>query len=102
MKEKRKAGLMVGCRGRVVRVASGIAFCFSFSVAACPRDARAAEPQAVQTAEQLANRAYDEHAAGKYPEAIASYLKAYELSNAGVILFNVATIYDRKLHEREL
>jgi tetratricopeptide (TPR) repeat protein len=53
-------------------------------------------------AEQLADEAYQLHASGKYPEAIAAYLKAYSASGAAVTLFNVATIYDRKLHEREL
>ncbi len=54
------------------------------------------------SAQQLADRAYELHAAGSYAAAIATYLKAYEASNAAVILLNVATIYDRKLHEREL
>src|SRR5258708_15957626 len=61
-----------------------------------------AQTDSAQTVEQLANLAYEQHAAGKYPEAIATYLKAYEISKAAEILFNVATIYDRKLHEREL
>jgi tetratricopeptide (TPR) repeat protein len=53
-------------------------------------------------AEALANEAYEQQAAGKFPEAISSYLKAFELSKSGVILFNVATLYDKKLHERDL
>jgi hypothetical protein len=60
----------------------------------------AATPAA--TAEQLAEQAYQEHASGKEAEAIATYLRAFELSHAGAILFNVATIYDRKLGERGL
>jgi hypothetical protein len=59
-------------------------------------------PAPAQTAEQLANEAYELHAAGKYAEAIAAYFKAYELSQASAILFNIATIYDRKMHERQL
>jgi tetratricopeptide (TPR) repeat protein len=54
------------------------------------------------SAQQLADRAYALHAAGNYAAAIATYLRAYEASSAGVILLNVATIYDRKLHEPEL
>jgi hypothetical protein len=69
--------------------------------AADPAPAGTAPAQA-QTAEQLANEAYELHAAGKYAEAIAAYFKAYELSQAGAILFNIATIYDRKMHERQL
>ena len=41
-------------------------------------------------------------AEGKHAEAIATYLKVYELSSASVVLLNIANIYDRKLHEREL
>ncbi len=55
-----------------------------------------------QTVEQLADRAYQQQAAGQYADSIATYLKAYELSKASEILFNIATIYDRKLHERGL
>lgn len=55
-----------------------------------------------QTVEQLAEQAYEQHAAGQYGDSIATYLKAYELGKASEILFNVATIYDRKLGEREL
>ncbi len=74
-----------------------------FAAATLAPAAHAGGPDAAtRSAEALANQAYDEHAAGKYPEAIASYLKAYEVSKSGVILFNVATIYDKKLHEREL
>jgi tetratricopeptide (TPR) repeat protein len=65
-------------------------------------NARAADPNAAPSPEELANRAYAEHEAGKYAEAIASYTQAYEISKAGAILFNIASIYDRKLHERTL
>jgi hypothetical protein len=75
-----------------------------------PHRAHAADPPPASppaasspaTAEQLAGEAYQQHTAGHYAEAIAKYLEAYEISKAGVILFNVATIYDRRLREREL
>jgi len=54
------------------------------------------------SAQELADRAYELHEAGDYPAAIAAYLKAYEASSAAVTLLNIATIYDRKLHERQL
>ena len=54
------------------------------------------------SAQELAERAYELHSTGDFAASIATYLKAYELSNAGVILLNIATIYDRKLHERDL
>ncbi len=59
-------------------------------------------PSSPGSAQELTDRAYDLHAAGDYAASIATYLKAYEISNAGVILLNIATIYDRKLHERDL
>jgi hypothetical protein len=40
--------------------------------------------------------------AGRFADAIAAYTKAYDLSKAPAILFNVATIYDRKVHESAL
>jgi hypothetical protein len=64
--------------------------------------AYAANPNGTDTAETLADQAYKEQAAGKFAEAIGTYSRAYELSGAGAILFNIATIYDRKLHERAL
>jgi tetratricopeptide (TPR) repeat protein len=54
------------------------------------------------SAQELADRAYELHEAGEYAAAIAAYLKAYEASSAAVTLLNIATIYDRKLHERQL
>jgi hypothetical protein len=62
----------------------------------------AAPRPAPASAQELADRAYELHEAGNYAAAIATYLKAYEASNAAVTLFNIATIYDRKLHERQL
>ncbi len=73
----------------------------SIAFAASPARADDAKPPAA-TAEQLAEQAYEQHAAGKDAEAISTYLRAYELSKASALLFNVATIYDRKLRERGL
>jgi tRNA A-37 threonylcarbamoyl transferase component Bud32 len=57
---------------------------------------------ATQATEQLANEAYEQVAAGKYADGIATYLKAYDISHEATLLLNVATIYDRKLKERAL
>jgi hypothetical protein len=62
--------------------------------------AYAAEPET--DAQALVDRAYAEHAAGRDVEAVGSYLKAYELTKAAAILFNVAMLYERHLHERAL
>jgi serine/threonine-protein kinase len=70
---------------------------------AIPGSARAdgggADVKAVET---LTNKAYEQASAGKYADAIASYIKAYEISKAGAILFNIAAICDHRLHERTL
>ncbi len=89
------------CAATLVSLAS-----FILQLAAPPCFAQTAEPPQPaaqqQTVEQLANLAYEQHKEGKYAESISTYLKAYEISKASDIIFNVATIYDRKLHEREL
>jgi tetratricopeptide (TPR) repeat protein len=56
----------------------------------------------LQQVERLTNQAFELHKQGKYAESIALYVRAYEINKASDILFNVATVYDRKLHEREL
>jgi serine/threonine-protein kinase len=56
----------------------------------------------VQAVETLTNKAYEQASAGKYADAISSYIKAYEISKAGAILFNIAAICDHRLHERTL
>jgi tetratricopeptide (TPR) repeat protein len=67
------------------------------------QEADAAVPtESAADVEQIASRAYELQVAGRYGEAIAAYLKAYELSSAGAALLNVATIYDRRLHDRAL
>ncbi|HEY2514628.1 MAG TPA: hypothetical protein VGI39_27375 [Polyangiaceae bacterium] len=66
------------------------------------RTAWADDANNVQTVEGLTNLAYEQVAAGKYADAVATYMKSYEISHAGAILYNIATIYDRKLHEHAL
>jgi tetratricopeptide (TPR) repeat protein len=87
-------------RPRLKLVAAFVAACFVAQSTAA--SARAAGPTSVEAAEQLANEAYEAQAAGKYAEAIATYAKAYDLSNAAPILYNIATLYDRKLSESDV
>jgi len=54
------------------------------------------------TEQQLAEQAFALQEAGHYAEAISIYLKAYEISKDGLTLLNIATIYDKKLHEAAL
>jgi hypothetical protein len=70
--------------------------------AMAPAPARAQTPDPTRAAEALAERAHAEYEGGNYSDAIAKYLEVYESSGAPAVLFNVATIYDRKLHERQL
>jgi tetratricopeptide (TPR) repeat protein len=83
---------------------------FATQLAAPPCFAQTPEPtqqptlteSQLQQVERLTNQAFELHKQGKYAESIALYVKAYEINKASDILFNVATVYDRKLHEREL
>jgi tetratricopeptide (TPR) repeat protein len=90
-------------RPRLVLAAAALALAFE----AVPGTAWAADapsPQASpsQSAEKLAEKAYELHGQGKFAEAIATYLQAYAISNAAAVLFNIAMIYDHKLHEPAL
>ena len=66
--------------------------------------ARAAEPE-VDTAdlvEVLAQEAKELVQAAMYEEAISRYMKAYQLQPAGLLLYNVAFIYDKKIGDARL
>jgi tetratricopeptide (TPR) repeat protein len=54
------------------------------------------------TTEQLSNMAYEAYQKERFSDAISLYLKAFQASGENVILFNLAKIYDQKLHERGL
>jgi tetratricopeptide (TPR) repeat protein len=62
--------------------------------------AQPATPDA-KVAEELAQQAFDAYQKGDFGAAIALYKKAYQSSAAGVILFNIANIYDKKLKDKE-
>jgi tetratricopeptide (TPR) repeat protein len=81
-------------------IASAVAAVLACTVLA--PDARAAGDEATETVEQLAERAYALQTAGKDAEAITIYLKAYDLAKDGILLLNVARLYDTKLHEPAL
>jgi tetratricopeptide (TPR) repeat protein len=88
-------------RTLAARFASSALAAVLFAELALPAVARADDTK-VHTAEDLANQAYAQASEGKYAEAISSYMKAYEVSKAPAILFNIAAICDRRLHERKL
>jgi len=58
-------------------------------------------PNDAKLAEELAQQAFDAYQKGDFAAAIALYKKAYQSSAAGVILFNIANIYDKKLKDKE-
>jgi hypothetical protein len=87
--------------------ASVLAIAASFAIELAAVRARSTEADAgtlaaSSAAEQVAAEGYDLQAAGRYAEAVAAYLRAYDLSSASAALINVATLYDRRLHEPAL
>jgi len=62
----------------------------------------AAQDKPKETAEQLADQGYASYEAGKYTDAIAFYMKAFQVAGDARLLYNIASIYDRKLHDRAL
>ncbi len=64
--------------------------------------ALAADAAAAKRFEVLSAGAANLYEAGQYEEAIAEYLKAYDVVPSGEVLYNVAFIYDKKLGETSL
>jgi hypothetical protein len=62
---------------------------------------KASPPAASSSSDQLAERAFKAYEANDFAAAIDLYLTAFQLSGDARILFNVAAIYDRKLHDRK-
>jgi hypothetical protein len=61
-----------------------------------------AESDAVKRVEQLSEQAMSRYEAGDFSGAIALYLKAHKIAPSAPLLYNIATIYDRKLNEKEI
>ncbi|WP_394834629.1 soluble NSF attachment family protein [Pendulispora rubella] len=55
------------------------------------------EPTAQEQAQMLADRAYQAYERADFPTAIGMYLDSYRLVAASDVLFNIASIYDKKL-----
>src|SRR4051794_19658668 len=55
----------------------------------------------IKQSEQLAQQAYDANAKGDYQAALSLYQQAYKATPAGVILFNIANLYDKRLKDRD-
>ncbi|HEU4406655.1 MAG TPA: hypothetical protein VFS43_15415 [Polyangiaceae bacterium] len=71
-------------------------------VAGLPPVARADDgrgaPEA-QRAEELAAQAFELYRQGHYRDAVDLYVRAYEIAPAAALLFNIARLYDQKLHQ---
>jgi hypothetical protein len=55
----------------------------------------------LKQSEELAQQAFDAYTKGDFAGAIGLYKKAYQTYANGVILFNIANIFDRKLKDKE-
>ena len=82
-----------------------LAFVLAFVLLA-PKPAGAAEAsgRAKFQVESLAARAFEMVNEGKYSEAIALYLRAYQAAPLPALLYNIASVYDKRLqkHARAL
>lgn len=55
-----------------------------------------------QNAQALSDQAYEAYEKGDFSKAIAQYLESYKLVPTAEILYNVASIYDKKLSDPKL
>jgi tetratricopeptide (TPR) repeat protein len=79
----------------VVLVAASI-----YSPSVLADDTAAADPSSVSQSERRAADAFAAYNRKEYAAAIALYLEAYDAAPSGSILYNIARIYDLKLHNR--
>lgn len=83
----------------------GVAVAVMAAISIEPARAAADEPGAadaspVSVAERRAAEAFQAYARKEYAAAIGLYLQAYDAAPSGSILYNIARIYDQKLHDR--
>jgi hypothetical protein len=60
------------------------------------------DKSASESAVDYSAEAFKKYESGLFAEAIALYLKAFDASKDARILYNIAQIYDKKLHDGEL
>lgn len=70
--------------------------------AAGPNGAPQPGPSNQEQAQQLGDQAFLAYGKGDFPKAIELYLSSYKLAPTAEVLFNVASIYDKKLGEAKL
>jgi len=55
-----------------------------------------------ENADKIADQGYKAYEAGKFADAVSLYTKAFQTSGDPRLLYNIASIYDRKLKDRVL
>ncbi|HEX2674227.1 MAG TPA: hypothetical protein VHM25_25295, partial [Polyangiaceae bacterium] len=90
---------LVSRQPRAARIPT-VLLCAALGATTLPAHAEGPAP-APASAEDLASQAYTAYTEGKFSDAIALYMKSYNSYGTSAALLNVATIYDRNLHERE-
>jgi len=88
-----------------LRSSFGVALAVLVASSLVPARAAADEPSppdasAVSVSERRAAEAFQAYTKKDYPAAIALYLQAYDAAPSGSILYNIARVYDLKLHDR--
>jgi len=72
------------------------------STGTAPNGASQTGPSNQEQAQQLGDLAFHAYGRGDFPKAIELYLSSYKLAPTAEVLFNVASIYDKKLGETKL
>jgi hypothetical protein len=89
-------------RGVACLAPSVIAVVLAFSPPAWADESVAPDPASVAAAERRAAEAFQAYAKKEYAVAVDLYLEAYSAAPSSSILYNIARIYDLKLHNRSL
>src|SRR5262249_3618072 len=76
--------------------------CLSLALGTVEAQAQSNQDPSPKGGEAIAAQAFELYNKGEYVRAITLYLKAYQAEPAAAIIFNVARIYDQKLHDRVL
>jgi tetratricopeptide (TPR) repeat protein len=84
----------------LVAAVAVIALLSSFSLPAQADETATPDSSSVAVAERRAAEAFQAYARKEYATAVDLYLEAYAAAPSGSILYNIAHIYDLKLHHR--
>jgi hypothetical protein len=83
-----------------------IVFAVVLVIAGLARETRADEPlseaEKSKQSQAFADQAYVAYERQDWPKAVAMYMESYKLVPTADVLFNIATIYDKKIHDKRL